>query len=244
MVTIYIYMRQNPKTVWDKYMTKNKLLLLFAVVLVVAAVPLVKAQTGTIRIGPEDKQWPVMTESPADFEVWVQGAGDPTYEPNILLVMTEASYSGWLSGNVTVSWTGGGQTNFSKTDFTSVEELSSRVPPTGTTNGASYTVASLKTHINYPLDEPIDGPIYWAMGPFVDEPLTGVPQEFTVTLPSTEPRMLVYALGKTAHSEISELFNNKVPPTIPGFVVPELGTILLAAASFTALGLYVVKRKK
>jgi len=223
-------------------MTKNKMLLLFAIILVVTAVPLAKAETGTIRIGPEDKQWPVMTESPADYEVWVQGAGDPTYEPNILLVMTEACFDG-LTGDVEVSWTGGSLT-FTADNWTAVEDLSERVPPSGTTSGASYTVASLRTHLNYPLDVPIDGPIYWAMGPFVDEPLTGEPQEFTVTLPSTEPRMLVYALGKTAHSEVSELFNNKVPPTIPGFVVPELGTVLLAAASFTALGLYVVKRKR
>lgn len=222
-------------------MTKLRMLLLFVIVLVVAAVPLARAETGTIRIEPA---LPLMIESPANFEIWVQGAGDPTNDPHILLVMTEASYNGWLVGDVEVSWTGGSR-SFSKTDFTSVDDLSAWVPPSGTTPGARYTVATLKTKLNYPLEEPIEGPIYWANASFLSGPLhTSPKQEFTVTLPSTDPRMLVYALGKTQHSEVSELFNNKVPPTIPGFVVPELGTILLAAASFTALALYVVKRKK
>lgn len=243
-MSINTYICLHLRTQWDEYMTKFKVLLLFALILVVATVPFVKAETGTIRIGPEESQWPMMTESPADFEIWVQGAGDPTYEPNILLVMTEATYEGL--GSVEVSWTGGGSTTFLKGVFTFADVLSDRVPDTGTTSGASYTVASLKTHLNYPEDEPIEGPIYWAMGPFVSEPLTTSHQAFTVTLTTTEddPRMLVYALGKTQQSKVPELFNNKVPPTIPGFVVPELGTILLAAASFTALALYAIKRKK
>jgi hypothetical protein len=51
--------------------------------------------------------------------------------------------------------------------------------------------------------------------------------------------MLVYAIGKSGTD-----FDNKVPPTIPGFVVPELGPILLALASFSALGLYSLKRRE
>ncbi len=212
-----------------------------AIFLVMATVPFVIAETGTIRIEPA---LPLMTKSPADFEIWVQGAGDPTHDPNILLVMTEATYDGWLAGDVMVSWETG-LTNFSKTDFTSVDVLGEYVPPSGTTNGARYTVATLKTKLNYPLEEPIEGPIYWAMKPFLSEPLTTSSQKFTITLPPiSNPRVLVYALGKTAQSGVPELFNNKVPPTIPGFVVPELGTILLAAASFAALALYSVKRRK
>jgi len=222
-------------------MSKSKSLLLFALLLAVASVPLAKAQTGTIRIEPA---LPKMIASPADYEIWVQGAGDPTYEPNILLVMTEATYLGL--GSVEVNWTLLDSTSFSSVNFTMADDLSARVPDTGTTSGASYTVASLKTHLNYPDDEPIEGPIYWAMGPFVNEPLTTSPQDFTVTLTTSEddPKMLIYALGKTQQSKVPELFNSKVPPTIPGFVVPELGTILLAAAPFAALALYAIKRKK
>lgn len=226
-------------------MRKLKLTLALAIMLAATTVPFAKAETGTIRIEPA---LPLMIASPANFKISVQGAGDPTYEPNILLVMTEACYNGWSTGQVQVSWTGG-SIGFDKTDFTYVEDHSGStfVPPSGTTHGARYTVATLKTKLNYPIEEPIEGRIYWVMAPFLGDGAvlhTSPKQEFVVTLPSTDPRMLVYALGKTAHSEVSELFDNKVPPTIPGFVVPELGTVLLAAASFTALALYAIKRKK
>ncbi len=222
-------------------MSKSKSLLIFALLLAVVSVPLAKAETGTIRIEPA---LPLMIESPASFEIWVQGAGDPTFEPHLLLVMTETSFDGWLVGDLEVSWTGG-STSFSKADFTYADELSAKVPPSGTTPGARYNVATLKTKLNYPVEEPIEEPIYWAMKPFLSGPLhTSPKQEFTIELPSTDPRMLIYALGKTQQSKVPELFNNKVPPTIPGFVVPELGTILLAAAPFAALALYAIKRKK
>jgi len=54
--------------------------------------------------------------------------------------------------------------------------------------------------------------------------------------------MLVYAIGKTAGE--TELFNNRVPPTKAGFVIPELGPVLLAIASFSAFGLFAIRRRK
>lgn len=201
------------------------------------------AETGTIRISPA---LPVMTDTPATFEIWVQGAGDPTYDPHILLVMTYECWDG-LTGDVVVTWDGG-STSFEAGDFTEAD--SGYVPPSGTTMGARYTVASLKDHIG------TDGPVYWAMDDFLSGPLHTSPhQTFTVTLPSTNPRMLVYALGKASCNTVLQLpselepncfdwFNNKVPPTIPGFIVPEPSTILLALASFSAFALYAVKRKR
>lgn len=199
--------------------------------------------TGTIRISPA---LPIMTESPATFEIWVQGAGDPTYFPHILLVMTYECWDG-LTGNVVVSWTGD-SISFAKGDFAMAD--SGYVPPGGTTNGGRYTVASLKDHLG------TDGPVYWAMDAFITGPLHTSPhQTFTVTLSSTEPRMLVYALGKTSCPTVlqvpldpepscGDFFNNKVPPTIPGFIVPEPSTILLALTSFGAFALYAAKRRR
>jgi len=187
-----------------------------------------------------------MLASPADFEIWVEGAGDPTHDPNVLLVMSQGCYDG-LTGDVVVSWTwpSSDSVTFSKAAFgaNAVSDNSAKVPPTGTTEGGCYTVASLKDHLSYGLSVPLSATdtIYWAMKPFLNGPLTGAHQTFTVTLPSTDPRMLVYALGKTASST---LFDNKVPPTQPGFIVPEPGTIFLAAASFSALALYALKRRK
>ena len=224
----------------------KKALLILTLALMLVIVPTVQAQTGTIRIEtPEGHYWPIMLESPATFEIWVQGAGNPTSAPHILLVMTKTSCLG-LTGNVVVSWTGG-STSFAPGEFTEVTENSAKVPPSDTypiTPGAGYTAASLKDHLSFGLSEPISSTetICWAMKPFLDgAPLTSSHQSFTVTLPSTDPRMLVYALGKT---EDSTLFDNRVPPTRPGFIVPELTTILLVLASFSAFTLYIVKSKR
>jgi len=213
---------------------------LLALALMLVIIPSVSARaTGTIRIDPV---WPVMLESPADFEIWVRGAGNPTSNPNILLAMTEDCWEG-LTGNIVVSWSGG-SVIFTKEEFTAVQVNGNKVPPSGTTKGACYTVASLKDHLSYGLSEPITSTetIYWAIKPFLSNPLTGTPQTFTGTLPSSHPRMLVYALGKTARA--SNLFDNKVPPTRAGFVVPELGPMLLILAPFSAFAIYAVRRRK
>lgn len=225
-------------------MKKSVLILAIAVTLII--LPIVKAETGTIRIEtPEGEYWPIMLESPVTFEIWVQGtAANPTSDPHILLVMTEACYLG-LTDNVAVTWTGG-SASFSPGEFTPVTTNSDDVPPPDTYpifTGASYTVASLKDHLSYGLSPPISSTetIFWAWKPFLNEALTIDHQSFTVTLPSAEPRMLVYALGKTNGSA---LFDNKVPPTRPGFMVPELGPILLVLACFSAFILYAVKSKR
>lgn len=224
----------------------KKLALLVAIALVLVIVPSVNAQTGTIRIEtPEGEYWPIMLESPATFEIWVQGAGNPTSDPHILLVMSEACYLG-LTGDVVVTWTGG-SVSFASGDFTAVTTNSDDVPPDDTYpvfTGASYTAASLKDHLSYGLVEPISSTetIYWAWKPFLGGAvLTHDHQTFVVDLPSTEPRMLVYAMGKT---DGSTLFDNRVPPTRPGFMVPELGTMLLVLASFSAFILYAVKPRR
>lgn len=217
-----------------------------AITVVLATVPFAYAgnATGTIRLGPN--VWPVSVASPAYFEVWVEGAGDPTYDPQVLLVMTEDCWNG-LAGDVVVNWTGG-LVSFNKmTNFTGVTSNSANVPPSGTTSGARYTVASLKDHLSYGLNPPISSTetIYWAMGAFLSGPITGIPQNFTVTLSSTEPRMLVYVLGKTEGADLLDNFIRKVPPTNPGFVVPEvpLGTIAVFLAMIGALGIFVIKKK-
>ena len=211
---------------------------LLALVLMVVIIPSVKAM-GTIRIDPA---WPVMLESPVDFTIWVNGAGNPTSEPNVFLVMTEACWDN-LTGDVVVSWSDG-FVSFTNEDFIPAQLNSDKLPPTNTTEGASYTVASLKDHLSCGLSEPISSTetIYWAIKPFLSDPLTNTPQMFNATLPSTHPRMLVYALGKTARA--SNLFDNKVPTTRPGFVVPELGPMLLILAPFSAFAIYAVRRRK
>lgn len=228
----------------------EKKFVLVALALMLVTVSSVKAGgTGTIRIDP---YWPAMQGPSADFEIWVTSSD--VYEPNVLLVMTEGCYNG-LTDNVVVSWShdGGGSVSFgpfagADYSFTGVTTNSEHVPPTGTTEGARYTVASLKDHLSYDLSVPLSSTdtIYWAMGPFVVSPLTGTPQQFHVELKSASPRMLIYALGKTDanNPKFDDYLNAKVPPTRPGFVVPEPATILLALASFSAFALYAIRRRK
>jgi hypothetical protein len=192
------------------------------------------AGNGLIRLDPHGSYYPeaVMLESPATFNVYIQ-SGPDAIDPHIFLVMTESCYEG-LTSDVTVDWENGGSPDLTITSWTIADNNGDKVPP-GCVSGADYTVASLKDHLD------TDEPIYWAFEPFLSGPITETPQEFTVTLESNDPRMMVYALGKV---EGSELFSNKVPPTQPGFVVPEVPTALLAIASMGAFAMYALIRKR
>ena len=202
--------------------------------------------TGALRITPHGSYYPepVMLTSPATFNITAIDHVT-AYDPNILLVMTNASYQG-LMGDVMVEWEGGSR-NFIKAQFTSVHLNSAHVPPTGTTNGAWYTVASLKEHIG--VNGTADDTLWYVYGPFLSRPIDQTPQNFTITLNSENPRMLVYAIAKTFSCNFFDIaccndFNTRVPPTQPGFVVPDAAPILLALASFSAFGIYAVKRRK
>jgi len=210
----------------------NKIVLLSLVVLIMALVSPVLATggTGQIRIQPA---LPIMLSSPATFNVSVTTGS--SYYPQILLVMTNASYNG-LTGNVVVKWATG-TVSFAPADFTGDNTNGDKVPPTGATNGANYPVGSLKSHLG------TTDMIWWAYKPFLSGPLTTTPTQFNITLPSAHPRMLVYVLGKSTNSATA-LFDMKVPNTIPGFIVPEPGPILLSLGSFAAFGLYAVKRRR
>jgi hypothetical protein len=208
----------------------KKTVLLCLAIFLIASVSPVFAGTGQIRMQPA---LPIMLSSPATFSISVTTG--TSYDPQILLVMTNACHEG-LTGNVVVTWSGGGTVSFAKADFTSDDTNGDKVPPSGTTNGASYTVASCKDHLG------VSDAIWWAYKPFLAGPITTTPTEFTITFSSTHPKMLVYALGKSDQTATD--FDMKVPNTIPGFVVPELATLLLTLGSFGALGLYTVKRKK
>jgi hypothetical protein len=189
-------------------------------------------QVGTIRIEPHGSYYPdpIMLSSPATFNISVQRSADPTTDPHILLVMTNSCYYG-LTGTVNVTWTGGYNDALVFAEVNTGEY----VPPTGTVPGVRYQVSGLKDHLN------TSDSVWWAYGPFLAGNITQTKQEFTVTLPSTDARMLVYAIGKTGETE---LFNNRVPPTMAGFVVPELGPVLLALASFSAFALFTIRRRK
>ena len=209
---------------------KKKFISLVLIMMVTLLISPVFAE-GLIRLDPHGSYYPeaVMLTSPATFNVYVESGGD-ALDPHIFLVMTESCYDG-LTGPVTVTWDGGSATISTWTK----ETVNSITVPPGCHSGTDYTVSSLKDHLS------TTEAIYWAFEPFLSGPITTTPTEFTVTLTSKDPIMMVYALGK---AEGDTVFSNRVPPTQPGFVVPELAPILMAIASFSALGMYALKRKR
>ena len=199
------------------------------VLLAFSMLPIASAYGALIRLDPAN---PIMQTSPAVFSAFIVSGEDAT-DPHIFLVMTDACHSG-LTGDVTVSWPGGAAIDLTITTWNQETVNSVKVPP-NTEEGTGYTVASLKDHLG------TTGSIWWAFQPILSGPITETPVDVTVVLPSTDPAMLVYALGKSGDTE---LFNNRVPPTIPGFIIPEAAPLILATASFAALGAYAYKRKK
>jgi len=202
--------------------------------------------TGALRITPHGSYYPepIMLSSPATFNITAIDH-KTVCDPHVVLVMTNASYQG-LTGDVTVEWVGG-YISFTKAGFTAVSDNNAYVPPSGTTEGARYLVSSLKSHIG--VNGTADDTLWYVYGAFLSYCVNQTPQTFTVTLPSTNPRMLVYAIGKISAFNLFSIkcfdyFNTRVPPTMPGFVVPDLAPVLLALASFSAFGVYAIKRRK
>jgi hypothetical protein len=202
---------------------------LMAILLVSSFIVSVFAGTGSLRIDPP---LPYMNESPAEFDIWVQGV-DTAYEPIILLVMTDSCMDG-LSEDPMVKWNDGAD-SVTLDSWTEETTNGVKVPP-GASNGAAYTVASLKDHLD------TSESIHWATALILDGPIVpGETYKITVYMESDDPRMLVYVLGK---SEGSSKYDMSVPPTIPGFVVPEvpIGTILALVTMVGAAAIYKYKK--
>lgn len=201
------------------------------------------AFAASIRIEPHGSYYgePIMLTSPATFYVnLTNGAKQETMYPHIFLVMTETSYNS-LTGNVVVNWTNEGTPDSITITAWNLETTNVKVPPEAD-SGTIFNVATLQSHLV------TSEPIYWAFEPFLDGMnITQTPTPFTITVPATDPRVAVYVLGKEPNNqgEIPDLFNNRNPPTQPGFVVPEPITIAATTMSLAALAGYaIVKRKR
>jgi len=191
----------------------------------------IEEATGTIRIDPSLP----LKSSTGEFSVYTTG-GKTTYDPHIFLVMTKECYLG-LSGSVTVDW-GSDSLSIAIGDWVPVTDGGKL--PSGTTSGAGYQVSALRDHL------PATEYIYYYFDPtdnfLSGQTLTGTGIDFTITLPSSDPNMLVYVLGKSCNK--ATLFDRDVPKSIPGFVVPEPATIAaVATPTLTLLAYALFKRK-
>ncbi|MFC1802860.1 hypothetical protein ACFL0D_02715 [Thermoproteota archaeon] len=176
---------------------------------------------GTIRIDPnwEDDDPVILEGGSAEFEIYV--TEHAVSHAKLFLVMSQACNDG-LTGDVEVDWNG----------LVGVSEWSPASSGKIPDEYAVYTVASLRDHLGVPSDETI----YWALTE-TERPIDETPDTFTVSLPSNSPRMLIYAIGGNSP------FDNKVPPTRPGFVIPELPLGTLSSIA-TMIGSYVLLRRK
>lgn len=212
------------------YKRKSFSLLMMTIVLLSTPIAFVAAPggTGSLRINPH---WEIITASPAEFNISTQTG--VAYDPHIFLVIPQSCWNGLsLTEDTTVTWIGGSSPPIAKGDWIGPEDSNGDKLPPGASNGAGYTVGSLKSHLG------LSEPVYYIFEPIFDLPddkLTTNGANVTITLHSSAPRMLVYALGK--QEQASSLYDVSVPPTQPGFVVPEvpLGTLMGLASMMAAL---------
>jgi hypothetical protein len=187
-------------------------------------------EPGWIRIEPHafDPPDPITVKSPATFYVTVIDH-KTIVNPQLLLVTSKACLNG-LSDGITISWDWDPYVptvELIKDDFNEVDPKAEPkwIPPEGDGFGKVYEADSLASHL-----ESGEDTIWYC---YVDMPVDGnqITDEdeyvLTITVPSTSPRVLVYVFG----------VESKVPPTRPGFIIPEFafGTILAVASMIAAL---------
>ena len=193
--------------------------------------PVIAGGKGWIRIEPHafDPPDPIILASPATFYVNLTSAGKEVLDPQLLLVTSKACLDG-LSGPITVSWNWEPYPSpIEVTPFLEVDPKAGGadkwIPPEADGFGQIYEADSLASHL-----ESGEDTIWYA---YVDMPVAGNKiggtdlYELIITVDSTAPRVLVYVFGEDA----------KVPPTRPGFVIPEipLGPIVALTTMMAAL---------
>jgi hypothetical protein len=223
-------------------------ILVFAAVATLLALSAANAHAacpdGSLLITPHGSYYPLptMLSSPATFSI-VATDSITANAPNIVLVMTNASYQG-LTGNVVVGWTGkSGEVNesiFPKSSFQAISTGYIPDPMVTPFDSGRYNVSDLKEHLG--VNGTSDDTLYFTYGLFLGgHSITQTPVTFNVTASSTNLRMLVLAIAMTS---CSPTYNLRVPPCRPGFVVPEPATVFIATSLIAALAFYSIKRRK
>ncbi len=205
---------------------------LFVVSALIMGIPVLAGGQGQIRIEPHafDPPDPVIVGSPATFNITV--VEQTAIDPQLLLVTTEACLDGLgVGGVISVSWDWEPYIpafGLSKLEFTPIDK--GWIPLESDGFGKIYQAKSLRSHLGVEdefiyyayLDMPVDG----------DEIAEGDSYNVTIAVSSMSPRVLVYAFG----------VDSKVPPTRPGFVIPEFGVGTIAALGLMAAALFILKR--
>ena len=203
------------------------------------------SQMRNIKIVPEGSVHtgePLLTDTPANLLIYSTGHS-PIENVWLLMVMDETTYNGLDNITTTLGVT------VPKSDFKLV--TTSWLPPflpdpsTDPPYPGSYVryqVSAIKDKIG------TTGNVYFAVVHILDE-ITTTPTHFTLTVNLETPtsvRVLLIALGRynKVPTDCTLPFNEGSPYSNSTLVVPELETILLITASFCALGVYTIKRKR
>jgi hypothetical protein len=194
-----------------------------------------------IKIVPEGSTHtgePLVTDTPADLLVYSRGHS-PIKNVWLLMVMDENTYNNLASITTTLGVT------VPKSDFKLVTTFwlpPYKADPPYPGSYVRYRVSAIKDKIG------TTGKVYYAVVPILDE-ITTAPTAFTLTVnlnTPTQVKVLLLGLGRYNRRSTDCIlpFNEGSAYSNSTIVVPELETILLIAAPLSALGLYVIKRKR
>lgn len=230
---------------------KLRFVTLLILTLALSIVPIVKADpSATIRIvpvGADHTGFAILTESPADLQINVTSpAHSPITDVWLLFVADEdtKTHITSITTNIT-SWT---------VDATHFALVTDAVPPQGPGGGVGGTYPGCEAYDQYQpgglrgqLGLGDQDNIYYTYAYLIDQ-ITTTPTMFTLTVEApgaSEMKVLVLALGYNAQlPNASGKLNERSPYSGSTLVVPQLSTFLLVVASFSALGLYAIRRKK
>jgi len=234
---------------------------LIVISLVLISVPLVAAcepcpecadTIKVIPVGATENGGPLVTTSPANLMILHTGQG-PIKNVWLLIVLNTPTYD--VLGEIKIN----GTTFMTKSDFKLV--TTQKIPPIAANSTTGYPGSSCQYNSNATRDKMGEtaNPIYYGIKFFLPK-ITTQAQNFTVTVELTGPadlKALILALGRydwnnnysfgsSAETDCIcyKPFNRCSSFSKSTLVVPELATLLTTASTFSALGLFAIRRRK
>ena len=224
------------------------LMLILAPIIAVSAAP-DSAVIRLVPVGEPHTGMAIMTESPTQLEISVTNEPhSPTYNVSLIFLIDEDTYDALNTITITnTDW----PTTLTKASFTGGPVSSGKLPEASDTNwvgpyswpGCSapnnqYEVSAILSQMSQVY--PTTAVRYMIVYAF--DSITTSPKLFDVEADSTHINVLILAQGRLTNPE--GLLTERSPYTGSTLVVFELGPLVLALASFSALALYALKRRK
>jgi len=228
-----------------KYLASRTLLALSLILIFFASASIVKADPAAnirvIPVGGVHTGEPIITKSPANIIIFsTSGAHSPITNVWLILSINKDTYDHLVSIITDIT------TSFAKSDF--AEAVEAKIPPEAASppypgSKDQYEVSAIKDALG------TTDKIYYAYKAFDISTITTTPQTFTLTVNApgvTKMRVLVLAIGydESLDTKGDGVFNQKTPYSGSTLVIPEIATLALIASTFSALGIYGIKRIK